>query len=324
MDIFYQLRDGFLSGDNMLEPGELLSHLVGLLTSEIRESAAFLGMIIVIGAISGAVNISCGEDKCAQLSSGTFFACFVLLASVVVKCFSLSFGYASEVIATMSEFVTVLSPMLTALLLSSGQAASAAVFHPILSSAVYTITLLSQKCIMPLLQLSAALSIINNLSGRVQISGFNSLITSLTKWILTASLTTFSGVTAVYGFTTPVLDEISAKTVKFAVGSLVPVVGGLLSDAMQTVASGTHLMKNAVGTAGVVAICAMCIVPIVKLGVIVLMMKVTYAIMQPITDSRISSLIKDTEKSVSMILAMVITVAVLFVINISIILASTA
>lgn len=323
MEIFYELRDSFLSGGTILNPTDILSHLVDMITAEIKESASILGMIIVIGAISGAVNILNGSDKGSDVSQSTFFACFVLMSMMVVKYFSLALGYATDVIDAMSEFITMLSPMLTALLMSCGQVASASAFHPVLSAAVYTITVLSEKCIMPLVQLGAALAIVNNLSGRVQISGFNSLINSITKWILTAVLTIFSGVTAIYGFTTPVLDEISAKAVKFAVGSLVPVVGGLLSDAVQTVAGGTRLMKNAVGTAGVATICIVCILPIIKIAVIVLMLKLTYAMMQPVTDSRISGLVKDVSNSVTMVLGMLITVAVLFIINISIVLAAT-
>lgn len=323
MDIFYELRDSFLSGGTMLNPTVILSEMAKMLTTEIRASASLLGMMIIIGAVSGIVNILNSSDKRSDVSQSTFFACFVLMSMIVVKYFSLALGYATDVIDAMSEFITMLSPMLTALLMSCGQVTSASAFHPVLSSAVYAITVLSEKCIMPLVQLGAVLAIVNNLSGRVQVSGFNSFINSITKWILTAVLTIFSGVTAIYGFTTPVLDEISAKTVKFAVGSLVPVVGGLLSDAVQTVAGSTRLMKNAVGTAGVATICVVCIVPIIKIAVIVLMLKLTYAIMQPVTDSRISGLIKDVGGSVTMVLGMVITVAVLFIINISIVLAAT-
>ncbi len=320
---FYKLRDALLSGDANLDPIHILSVLGDMITKEIRGCASLMAVIIVLGAVSGVVNVMNNTDKGGEAAQSAFFACFVMMSAVAVKCFSLALGYAMDIIDAMSEFITMLSPMLMALLMSGGHIVSASAFHPVLSASVYTITMLVAKCIMPLVQLGAVLSIINNLSGRVQVSGFNSLIHSITKWILTAVLTIFSGITAIYGFTTPVLDEISAKAVRFAVGSLVPVVGGLLGDAVQTVAGSTHMMKNAVGTAGVATICVMCIVPVIKISVIVLMLKLTYAVTQPVTDSRISGLIKDTAASVSTILGMVITVAVLFIINISIILAST-
>lgn len=322
-NIFYELRDSFVSGTANLNPVEILGKVFDMFTVQIRDCASIMAVIIVLGALSGMVNVLHSSDKSSGAAQSAFFACFAMMSAAAVKCFSLALDYALDIIDAMSEFITTLSPMITALLLSGGQSASAAAFHPILSAAVYTITVLTKKCIMPLVQLGAVLSIMNNLSGRVQVSGFNSLVHSVTKWILTAVLTIFTGITAIYGFTTPVLDGISAKAVKFAVGSLVPVVGGLLSDAVETVAGSTHLMKNAVGGAGVAAICVMCVLPVIKISAIVLMLKFTYAVTEPVTDARISGLIKDIAKSVTTVLGMVITVAVLFIINISIILAST-
>jgi stage III sporulation protein AE len=322
-NIFYELRDALMSGTASLSPTDILSEVFDLFTAEVRDCASMMAVIVILGALSGTVSVLASSEKSSGAAHSAFFACFAMMSAAAVKCFSLALGYALDTIHSMSEFITMLSPMLMALLMSSGQVASASAFHPILSAAVYTITVLTEKCIMPLVQLGAALSVVNNLSGRVQVSGFTSLIHSVTKWILTAVLTIFTGITAIYGFTTPVLDGISAKAVKFAVGSLVPVVGGLLSDAVETVAGSTRLMKNAVGTAGVAAICVMCIVPVLKLAAISLMLKLTYAMTEPVTDARISGLIKDIGKSVTTVLGMVITVAVLFIISVSIVLAST-
>lgn len=321
--LFFELRDSLASGTLSLNPVGILGRVFDMLTEEVRGCASVMAVIVILGALSGLLNVLADSDKGSGAAQSAFFACFAVMSAAAVKCFSLALDYALDIIHDMSAFITILAPMLTALLMSGGQAASASAFHPVLSAAVYTITMLTDKCIMPLVQLGAVLSIVNNLSGRVQVSGFTSLIQSVTKWTLTAALTIFTGITAIYGFTTPVLDGISAKAVKFAVGSLVPVVGGLLSDAVETVAGGTRLMKNAVGTAGVVSICVMCIVPVIKIVAIALMLKFTYAMTEPVTDARISGLIKDIGKSVTTVLGMVITVAALFIISISILLAST-
>lgn len=320
---FYELRDALMSGTLSLDPLELLRRIFDMLTVQVRGCASLMAVIVILGALSGTVSVLADTDKGSGAAQSAFFACFAMMSAAAVKCFLLALEYALDIIHSMSEFITVLSPMLTALLMTSGQTVSASSFHPVLSAAVYTITVLTERCIMPLVQLGAVLSVVNNLSGRVQVSGFTSLIQSVTKWILTAVLTIFTGITAIYGFTTPVLDGISAKAVKFAVGSLVPVVGGLLSDAVETVAGSTRLMKNAVGTAGVATICVMCIVPVLKIASIALMLKFTYAMTEPVTDARISGLIKDIGRSVTTVLGMVITAAVLFIISISIVLAAT-
>ena len=227
------------------------------------------------------------------------------------------------IINDISDFITKLSPVFMTLLVSGGAVTSAAAFHPILSGAVYVITLLVDKCIVPLVYISAVLGIVGHLTPQLRLEGFTKLIRSTGKWILTASLTIFTGVTAVYGFSAPVLDAVALRTVKFAVGSFVPVVGGILSEAVETVLSGTQLMKNAVGTAGLISIAAVCIIPILKILAILIMLRLCAAAAEPLADKRIMQMLNDIASSVSLILGMVVTVSMLFIICIGIILAST-
>ena len=106
-------------------------------------------------------------------------------------------------------------------------------------------------------------------------------------------------------------------------GSCVPVVGGLVSDTVETVLSGAKLMKNAVGTAGIITIITICLVPVIKLGVIILMLKLAAAAAEPLTDKRISAMITDIIAPVTMVFSMVISTAMLFIISIAIILGAT-
>lgn len=314
-----QMTDGTFS----LNPIDVLRAGVERFTREMRESADMMVILIVFGALSGIVVVLKNALKDTRAAEGAVFACFIVMLVTAIKAFSLAMGYASDVVTAMTDFITKLSPVFVALLASSGAITSAAAFHPILSGATYVVTLIMQQCIFPLVQFGAVLSVVNNLSGRVQISGFNALVHSFTKWILTAMLTVFAGVTALYGFTAPALDGVGAKAVKFAVGSLVPVVGGLLTDAIETVVGGTVVMKNAVGAAGVIAVCAMCAVPVMKIAVILFLFRFTGAVLEPMADSRIVGLMRDLSSAITTVLAIVITVAVLFMICISIILAAT-
>ena len=223
----------------------------------------------------------------------------------------------------MTDFITKLSPILAGLIMTSGASMSAASFHPVLSAAVYAVTIICDKCIIPLASYAAVLSIANNISDQVQISGTCRLISSIAKWILALSFTLFTGICGIYGFSAPALDVVSAKTVKFAVGSLVPIVGSFLSDTLETVVSGGKMMKNTVGSAGLVVLCSICAVPIIKIGVMSLVVRIASAVTEPISDRRISSLLSDISGAITILFGMVATVCVLFIICISIILAAT-
>ena len=115
----------------------------------------------------------------------------------------------------------------------------------------------------------------------------------------------------------------AAKGIKFAVGSLVPVVGGLLSDTVETVVSGTNLLKNAVGTAGMITIISMSAVPVIKIWIMLMLLRVTAALTEPFADKRITDMLLGIADSISTVFSMVITSVMLFVISIGIILMCT-
>ena len=184
-------------------------------------------------------------------------------------------------------------------------------------------SIIIEKGLVPLIAFSSVLAVAGNISDKVQLSGFCKVVKSISKWLMAAIITIFTGISAIYGFSSPALDAVSGKAVKFAVGSLVPVVGTFLSDTLETVVSGTRLMKNAVGTSGIIVMCVICVLPILKIGVIQLMLKLTSSIAEPLTDKRVSSMLWEVSESVTTIFAVVVMVAVLFMINISIMITST-
>lgn len=323
-DMFNELVDSTISGDMILSPTEILNMLSQDLFGEIRECADDVIILLIIAAISGVINALSNSFGNKSVSEASFFACFTLMSAAAIKCFSTAMGYGSDVVSAMTDFITKLSPLFMLMLASCGKAVSASVFQPVMAGAVYVVSIVIEKCLVPLIAFSAVLAVSGNISNDVQLSGFCKVIKSVSKWLMAAIITIFTGISAIYGFSAPALDAVSGKAVKFAVGSLVPVVGTFLSDTLETVISGTTLMKNAVGTSGIIIMCTICVIPILKIGVIQLMLKLTAAMAEPLTDKRISSMMWEVSESVTTVFGVVVMVAVLFMINISIILAATS
>lgn len=312
-----------VDGSFSINPKEISEKIIDVFLEEINNSKTSMATFIIVASLSGILTVMQGSIKNVGVSEASFLACFIAAASAAVDGLLNALEYAKNVIGLMSEFIIKLSPLLLTMIVSSGFAGTATVYKPVLSAAVYVITVVVNKCLIPLILFGAVLAIVNNVSGRVQISNYTKLVQSISKWILTAVLTMFTGITGIYGFTAPKLDALGGRAVKFAVGSFVPVVGGLLSETIETVVGGSVLVKNAVGTAGVITICAMCLVPIIKISVIGLILKVSAAAVEPLADRRITGVLQDTAGVVTMILAMVIVISVMFIICISIMLAAT-
>ena len=322
-DTYNEAVDSLTSGNMSITPVSALNMLKDNLLGEIRECAGDLTILFILAAISGVINNVSKSLGKGGSGEAAFFACFTLMSAAALKSFTTAITYGAETAHLMTDFITKRSPLLMITIATSGGTVSAAAFQPVLSGAVYVVSLIMDKCLIPLAAFGAVLAVAGNINERVPLGGFCKLIKSVSKWLMAAVMTVFTAISAVYGFSSPSLDAVGGKAVKFAVGSLVPVVGGFLSDTLETVVSGTRLMKNSVGTAGIIAVIAMCALPVIKIGVIQLMLKVTAAIAEPLTDKRISTMMWEVSEAVTTVFALVVMVAVMFILNISIMIAAT-
>lgn len=323
-DIFNETVDTLMSGDIELSPVPLINKFINMFTAEARESIKIVLTLMLISVMSAVVNVLSSSFGEKTSSEAAFFACFTLMSGLSLQCFMTALDYGAEVIEKMTNFITKFSPAFMLMIAASGAPASAASFQPVMAGAVYVISLLVKNTLVPLMTFSAVLGVAGNISDKVQISNFCRVVRSVTKWLMAAVITLFTGISAIYGFSAPALDAMSAKAVKFAVGSLVPVVGSFLSDTLETVISGTRLMKNSVGTAGIIVLILACIIPVIKIGIIQLVLRLAAAVAEPVTDTRISKMLWEVSEAVTAVFGVVIMTAVLFLINISIIMLFTS
>lgn len=322
-DFYNKTAHEIMSGELYLNPVKIINNTVKSIFEEILETKNLLKSILLIAVSAGLLRILSDSFGEGETNSAASFACFVFMAGAAVKIFAEVIGYGVEVIHSLCGFITKFEPVFVGLLASSGAGVQAAAFQPVLAGSVYVLGLLVDKCILPMSYFSAVLGIVNNIGNRVELGTLNKLLQSTSKWLLTGVLTLFSSILAIYGFGTSAMNTVTLKSLKFAVGSFVPVVGGILSDTIDTVLSGTNLLKNAVGTAGMITVITVAAVPVIKIWIMMMLLKITAAVVEPFSDKRITNILIAVSESVGTVFSMVITSVMLFVISIGIILVST-
>ena len=132
-------------------------------------------------------------------------------------------------------------------------------------------------------------------------------------------LTIFVGVLSLEGSLTSSVDGITAKTAKAAVSNFIPVVGKILGDAVDTVIGCSNILKNAVGIVGVIVVIGICLLPIIKLAILTITYYITSAVIQPIADDKIVSLLSGMGDTFKVLLGMLIAVAVMLIIGITLV-----
>jgi len=145
-------------------------------------------------------------------------------------------------------------------------------------------------------------------------------IRKFSKWLITWSLRiilyVFTGYMGLTGVVSGSTDAAALKATKLTISGVVPVVGGILSDASEAILVGASLVKNAVGVYGLLALIAIWIKPFVQIGVQYLMLKGTAAICAGIGSKRVCGIIDDFAAGMGLILAMTGTTCLLLLISI--------
>ena len=95
----------------------------------------------------------------------------------------------------------------------------------------------------------------------------------------------------------------------------VPVVGGILSDASETVLVSAGLMKNSAGVYGILACLSVFLGPFLRIGVHYWVLKIAAVLCGVLYEGAVSSLAEDFSTAMGLLLAMTASVCVLLLVS---------
>ena len=275
---------------------ELLRDAVLGLRPDLKEaSKVSLGVIAAVMMVSLLQSFSGSVKTVANLVGATAIAAGLLLsANSLIR-------LGSQTVTEISEYGKLLLPVMTA---AQGGAASStalyagtAVFDSVLSSLI-------SRMLGPMVYLFLALSAANGAIGENILGKLRDLVKNVVSWSLKTILTVFTTYMTVTGVVSGTTDAAALKATKVTISSVVPVVGGILSDASEAVLVSAGLMKNAAGIYGILAVLAVFLSPFLKIGVHYLILKLTAAVCGIFGEKGLTELIGDFSTAMGLLLAM--------------------
>ncbi|MFZ5353562.1 MAG: stage III sporulation protein AE [Bacillota bacterium] len=310
---------GIFKGNPIVNIKNLLTGMGRYFIKEVILNFNLMGKIIVLAIFCAVLQNLHSAFEGDTVGKLAYNICYMLIIIISIKSFYTAMKLGSDAIDTMVSFMQSLIPTLLALLVSVGGITSSTVFQPIVFGSISVITTFIKVAIIPMIFLSAVLSILNNLTEQVNVSRLAGLIRQTAVGLLGLILTIFLGIMSVQGVAASSLDSVTVKTAKFAVDNFIPIVGKFLTDALDTVVSCSMLIKNGIGVVGLLVLVIICSVPLLKMFSIIVIYKLSSALIQPILDNQIVQCLNDMSNSLLILLASVIAVGVLFFIAITVI-----
>ncbi|MDU1413278.1 MAG: stage III sporulation protein AE [Clostridium sp.] len=307
------------SGDSSLKKHDFIKNGVGYIFKEVVASFSIIGQLIIIAIVCALLNNLQSAFSNEKLCNIAYFACFSVMIILIARGFYIGVSLTQDVIRRISDFMAALMPVLIMLLASIGNVSQALIMDPIIMATCTIGTRLYTSVIIPVISMSFVLDFVNNISNEYKISNLTALLKKSALWVQGIFLTVFVGIITIRGISGSSFDIITAKTAKFAVDNFIPVVGKALSDSVATVASYTLLLKNSISLLGVIVLIAIIALPVIKIVVMGFMYKLTAALLQPVSDKKVTSIIDSAGGSLLLLGSCVICVSIMFFIMIAII-----
>jgi stage III sporulation protein AE len=319
LDIEDYVQNVMKSGDGKFSFKKLITTVADYAVKDIIADVKLMTMLLIICVICALLINLQRAFSSESLSNIAYFACYSLIIIIVAKSFYIGVAEVKDAVKGLSDFMMALMPVLLVLLATSGGAVQSAVIDPIIMVTISITSEIIINVILPLIVLSFVLQFVNNISEDYKIDRLAKLLKQSVLWIQGFVMTIFIGIVTIRGISAKAIDEVTAKTAKFAVDNFVPVVGKCLSDAISTVVGYSALIKNAISSVGLIILIAIVALPIIKLFILAFVHKLTAALVQPISDKRLVSVINAAGDTLILLAASLISISVMFFIIIAII-----
>ena len=312
-NVFENAISGKVENNNIFE--KILSITGKEFISSIKTVFSIL-IIIIIHSFLKAISESLENDNISKM---IYYVQYILIATIILTSFSDIIGTIKETTSNLVGFINLLIPILTSLMLFTGSITTSSLLEPILLFTINFIGNLIQDVLMPIVLLFASLSIISKISDKVQINKLSKMLKSGVTWVLGIILTIFVGIVSLEGTLSSTVDGITAKTTKAIVSSAIPVVGKVLGDTVDSVLGCGIVIKNALGVVGVLVVVGICIIPVLKLGVLTICYKLTAGISETIADKKIVELLDQMGDVFKLLLGMISALSVMLIIGITLV-----
>lgn len=316
LDKVINLLNGDFGGDFSTFIGAFLNCFFG----EIVNFIPILCIIVVVAILCSLVGNIRSSISSESISNIVDFVCYgVIIVIVTASVFSV-LDEVTGCINLIKQQMDLLFPILLTMLASVGGAMSVSLFQPTLAILSNLIVQIFSNFLVPLFIFSFVFIVVGNLTNSVKLNKFNSLFRSIFKWVAGICFSIFMGAILIQGIVAGSFDNVSIRATKFALKSYIPIVGSYLSDGFNIVMASSVLIKNAVGMAGVVLAVGTVLMPIVKIAILSLGLKLCASICEPITNSRVSDFLMSISKLLSMLVVIIAGVGFMYIVSVGLLL----
>lgn len=289
---------------------ELLRDVLPSLRPDLAEAAK-----VSAAMIAAALIISVFKASSDTIHYSAKLACVACISSALFLSANSMIQIGADTIEKISEYGTLLLPVMASAAAAGGRLTGSAALYTGTAVCNAVLSRFLSRTLVPLVYLFLALSVSDSLGAEHNLKKAKELLKAAIIWVLKTMMTIYISYMGITGIITGTTDAAALKTTQTAISAAVPVVGGILANASETVLVSASILKNAAGIYGILALLTIFLAPFLRIGIHYLVLRLTEAICAMLDEKGISELVGNFSEGMGLILAMTATVCFLQLIS---------
>lgn len=252
------------------------------------QSTLVILVFIILSALFNNLKSSVNDNESSSLYSTvsalviSIILCSELKNTVAVACTSIS---------VCSDFMYAFAPAFCVIAACSGNAVSSVSTNAMLLFLAQVLNYISANIFIPLSNAFLALGICSGIRSELNLNG---IISMLKKYITTSISVCSAAFVSVLSIKTAVAskaDALGLRSVRFAINSVVPVIGSAISEGLLSIQSYSSLIKSGVGIVGIIAVGLVFLPSIIQVAFWRFFLNFSAVIAETFCDKSVSSVI---------------------------------
>lgn len=294
-------------GELSLDIEQTLDLLTGKLLSSVRSSIWRLTRLIAPAMVWAIL-----RRLTSQGSEAGRVVCHLWVCVFLTQDLTDHIALCTGAVTRMSEGMQGLFPILLTMMTAVGGSSGSALMQPAIVASASTMTGLIQQLTVPLATATAILTMLCHLGEGIRLQRLAAFSHQCATWTLGLCFTVFIGVLTTRSVTAAALDGVTLRTAKYAMSNLIPVVGGLFADTVDTLVGSGMLVQGALGVTGLMIIVSWAMTPMCQTLASAMLYKLAAALMQPVSDGPLASCIHDFARVLMLLFIIQLCAAAMF------------
>ena len=182
---------------------------------------------------------------------------------------------------------------------------------------IFLIQTLLLKAVIPGIQAYVVIQLINYLHKEDFLSKLAELLKTVLEWSLKTITAVVIGMELIQNMISPALDSLKRDALG-KTAAAIPGIGNVVDGATEVALGTAVLIRNCLGATGILVLVILGLPPVIKLAGTVLAYKLLAALLQPVSDKRMTGCLWAMGEGCRLLLKVLLTVELLLLITIAV------